>query len=97
VQAVGAGLLHHGQCLLGFRAGHDLRLGDAGPPAALAVLDPLLWQVEPAIDRDVPFAAAERGEHARLTVLQLAKPAAPLARYPDGVLALPRVKPKDKP
>lgn len=83
-----ARLLHHGQRMLGLRAGHDLRLRDAGLPAALSVLDPFLRQVQPAIDRDLPLGAARGSEHPGLTILQLAQSAAPLARHAGRVLTL---------
>src|SRR5712691_8645486 len=65
-------------------------LGDATlvPPLTVRRIEPLVGQIQPPVKQRIPFAAGIGGEHPRLTILDLAQAAAPLARHPDRMLAL---------
>src|ERR1019366_7682974 len=72
--------------LPGFEVGHVR--GDVALLAPHGVVDPVLGQVEPAVQGGVPLGGDVGQEDANLAVLLLAQPAAPLAGYPTTVGAL---------
>src|SRR5262249_24509929 len=62
--------------------------GHARLLAALAILGPLLGQVEAEVDQGVPLTGAVAEVDADLAALEFAQPAAPLPLHADGLLAL---------
>ena len=72
--------------LPGLAVGHVR--GDVALLAPHGIVDPVLGQVEVAVEEGVPLGRGVGQEDAELTVLLLAQPAAPLAGHPATVGAL---------
>ena len=79
--------LHHGDADLGLGGERNV-VGNSSRLPALAVFDPVLWQIETAVDQSVSSWARVAKEDADLAVLDPPGRAAVLARNPDRMAAL---------
>src|SRR5262249_29179737 len=69
----------------GWFGGKSTLIGNAGSPTTLAIVDPLLWQIQLAIEKRVAVRARIGQKHADLAVLTFSGSTAILARHSGGM------------